>query len=96
MRRPGKRYMVTSHAVEAPRTMVPAPTPSISHSVLPTYTHSTVETRCSQMPSEGPSAVRRTEPTGMATNVPIIAASSVQPSSGKPRRPAPARSAPSA
>ena len=61
--------MVTSHAVEVPMTMVPTPTPSISQSVLPTYTHSTVETRWPQMPSEGPSAVKRTEPTGMATSI---------------------------
>ena len=76
--------------------MVPTPTPSISHSVLPTYTHSTVETRWLQMPSEGPSAVRRTEPTGMATNIPIAAAATVQASSAKRRRPEPAGSVPPA
>ena len=88
--------MVTSHAVEVPMTMVPAPTPSISQSVLPTYTHSTVETRWPQMPSEGPSAVKRTEPTGTATSIPIAAAISVQPSSVKFHRAEPASGVPPA
>ena len=78
--------MVTSHAVEVPMTMVPTATPTISQSVFPTYTGSTVETRWLQMPSEGPSAVRRTEQTGIATNIPIVAAMTVQASSAKRHR----------
>ena len=84
--------MVTSQAVDVPMTMVPTPTPSISQSVLPAYTQSTVETRWLQMPSEGPIAVKMTEPTGIATNNPIAAAINVQPSSANLRRPEPASS----
>ena len=78
--------MVTSQAVEVPMTMVPTPTPSINQSVLPTYSHSTVATRWLHMPSEGPSAVTRTVPTGIATNIPMAAATTVQPSKPKRRR----------
>ena len=77
-------------------TMVPVPTPSTSQSVLPTYVESTVEARCSQMPSEGPSAMRRTEPIGTATNRPITAAATVQASSVKRHRPEPACATPAA
>ena len=70
--------MVTSQAVEVPMTMVPTPTPSISQSVLPAYTQSTVETRWLQMPSEGPNAVKTTDPIGIATNKPIATAMNVQ------------------
>ena len=48
------------------------------------------------MPSEGPSAVKRTEPTGMATSIPIAAAISVQPSSVKFHRAEPASGVPPA
>lgn len=48
------------------------------------------------MPSEGPRAVRRTEPTGIATSNPIAAATNVQPSGASRQRMEPASNVPSA
>ena len=47
--RPGKRYMVTSHAVPVPIRRVSAPTPAISSSVRRNAPGSTLAMRCGQV-----------------------------------------------
>ena len=89
--------MVTSHAVEVPMTMVPAPTPSISQSVLATVRREHGGDEVLPDVVRGvPNAVRRTEPSGTATSRPIAAAATVQASGAKRRRPRPVSGAPAA
>ena len=85
-RRPGNSCIVVSHAVATPTTVTPTPTPAKSHSVLTTYSGSTVAARCDQV-SEVPPAnkLASTLRTGIATSAASPTASST---SGFERAPA--------
>src|SRR5688572_25389897 len=65
--RPGKRHIVVSQAVATPITVTPMPTPTMSPSVLPTYSGNTVETRCDQVSPLGVSTLPSTTSTGTAS-----------------------------
>jgi hypothetical protein len=58
MRRPGKRYIVTSQAVPMPIRKLRAPTPAISPSVRRKASGSTLATRCGQVSPLDLSAMR--------------------------------------
>ena len=77
--RPGKRYIVTNHAVAVPTISVNRPTPNVSTSVSRRARGRTFSSRCGQMLSVGMTASRPIVTSGNSIAVTTSAATTVQP-----------------